>query len=753
MLDSERENVNRAKNGRSTATLAAGRKLIGAIRLDLKVFGQQVRERFTVRAEKRASTQRKPRSRKLGIAALQFFAVLVGLGIAALSIGFAWALRDVPQLAKPIAATEQPSILLKTANDEPLGRVGPFRSQGVSPDDLKSPAVAAIINTEDRRFYNHWGVDPVGILRALRRNMAAGTVIEGGSTITQQLVKVRLLGQATSLVEKLREALVAIWLDAQLTKDEILMHYLDSIYMGQGAYGVAAGARLYFDKDLHELTIAEAAVLAGLTKCPSHCNPLHDPRRAHEEMEHVIDGMLQTGLINAGAAKNAKARLVTLRPSIQAARAGSWFADWVARDIADMTGPFAGQLRAQTTLDPQLQKLAEQVVKRTLAEWGAERDVTQAALVAMRPDGGVVAMVGGRDYKASPFNRAVDAKRQPGSAFKMFVYLTALKSGFEPEQTIDASSLTIEEWEPENYDGRRFGRISLAEAFSRSINTAAVRLAQDVGLKKVIATARELGIEQPLQPYPSLALGTAEVSLLELTGAFAAVRSGRHVKPWGVASIGDGKTRFEPIRQTARQLRSLAQYREPMIDLLRRVVQHGTGRAAALDGFAAGKTGTSQNYRDAWFIGFDERLVVGIWLGNDDGNPTDRVTGGSLPARAWREFMIEARNIIGADEPWPSVATPETDANCDYQACAEHYRSFRASDCTYQPYGGGPRRLCEKGPLLQISPMAEASGAGSSLLGRRECNYDACADTYASFDSADCTYQPYGGGPRRVCEK
>jgi penicillin-binding protein 1A len=401
--------------------------------------------------------------------------------------------------------------------------------------------------------------------------------------------------------------------------------------------------------------------------------------------------------------------------------------------------------------------------------------------VAMRPDGAVVAMVGGRDYDASSFNRAVDAQRQPGSAFKLFVYLAALRKGLSINDTIDASPIDIKGWKPNNFDDRHFGRVTLADAFAESINTAAARLGQQVGLDNVIAAARDLGLSGTLPAVPSLALGSADVSLLDLTAAYAAVKAGKApIKPWGIAGFGvETNPRLQSMGPPIAQTQSLQPYQKPLLELLQDVVRRGTGRAAALDGFAAGKTGTSEDFRDAWFIGFNDALVVGVWVGNDDNSPTEHVTGGSLPAAIWKRFMTDATPIVtqsaspvAAAAPQtgtpPTAAGPTTPAtpdqpspnqpppnqSCDVQACARAYSSFRASDCTYKPFHLSSRRLCEKSSAQTTAstPPAPRSTDQASVAGG-QCNADACAGKYSSFDAASCTYQPYDGGPRRRCEK
>jgi membrane peptidoglycan carboxypeptidase len=410
-----------------------------------------------------------------------------------------------------------------------------------------------------------------------------------------------------------------------------------------------------------------------------------------------------------------------------------------------------------------LQGLAQKAINDILASQGQRVRASQAALVAMRPDGAIVAMVGGRDYRQSQFNRAVQANRHPGSAFKLFVYFAALRNGYSLNDVIDAGPVQFKDWngwEPENFGGRRYGRVTLTEAFAASINTAAVRLAMDVGLEEVIAAARDLGIDSKLTAAPSIALGAVELSLLEMTAAFASVRAGRtRIKPWGIAALApDHETRMRAIGPAVSDTsESLRQYQQPLLELLRLVVQRGTGRTAALEGFAAGKTGTSQNHRDAWFIGFNDSLVVGVWVGNDDNSPMEKVVGGTLPAMIWKRFMTEATSLghrprvvtlpdrraatslaAAPDGPLVQAPLPLTEANgwaqaqCNVDACARKYNSFNASDCTYQPYGRGARRLCEIGEPDQAEAERtrgrhreklyeeELETVGSGSLGREQ---------------------------------
>jgi membrane peptidoglycan carboxypeptidase len=377
-------------------------------------------------------------------------------------------------------------------------------------------------------------------------------------------------------------------------------------------------------------------------------------------------------------------------------------------------------MRVRTTLQPALQQEAQKIINEALDHQGATRGVSQAALVAMRPDGAVVAMVGGRDYAESQFNRAVSAHRQPGSAFKLFVFYAALRSGFSVNDLIDASPIEIGTWRPENYGGQHYGRMTLSDAFARSVNSAAIHLAMEVGLENVVTAARHLGLNAPLAKVPSMALGSNEVTLLNLTGAFGSVKARRKLEPWGITALGaegSGQRALGAPLEPSEHLRAL----EELGGLLKGVVEKGTGRAAALDdGSAAGKTGTSQDYRDAWFIGFNKSLIVGVWVGNDDRSPMKAVTGGSIPAEIWKRFIVAATAKLDRDPEPPVVNHSEPSAStgaqpsCDRDACAAAYASFRTSDCTYQSYGGS-RKLCTKGGGQQKSaPSAAQSRVAST---------------------------------------
>src|SRR5262245_15872020 len=492
---------------------------------------------------------------------------------------------------------------------------------------------------------------------------------------------------------------------------------------------MSAAARIYFDKSLPELALAETALLAGLIQAPSRYDPGRNLAAAHRRAAAVLHAMVKTGVIDRNSAEQAKAQPATFKGSLTTTLAHSWFADWIANhEFPKLAGSRDRVMHIRTTFRPELQELADRIITEVLKREGPTRGVTQGALVAMRPDGAVVAMVGGRDYDESQFNRAVDAKRQPGSAFKLFVYFAALQNGYWPDGIIDAAPIKVGQWEPENYNGRQYDRITLSRAFAHSVNTAAVRLAMTVGLNEVIAAARTLGLDAPLSEVPSMALGANEVNLLDLTGCFAAVRAGRpKLEPWGITAFGAEGHGLRAVGPPA-SLGQVLPHQQELTTLLRAVVNHGTGRAAALDDDdVAGKTGTSQDYRDAWFVGFNKALVVGVWVGNDDRSPMKGVTGGSLPTEIWKRFVVAAKPFV---DPLGEPATVEAPINpvptkqpqCDQAACGAAYQSFRSSDCTYQPYSGS-RRLCEKGnSQIAASPDSSNSSRDTKPADRKSRN-------------------------------
>ena len=552
-----------------------------------------------------------------------------------------WLIVTAP-LSRALEPLDDPALLLLTQEGRPIARRGAIKEAPVEIAKLDPLTPAAFVAIEDRRFYRHWGIDPRAIGRAMVANARAGGVKQGGSTITQQLAKTSFLSSDRSFKRKAQEVIIAFWLEGWLTKDEILARYLSSVYFGDGVYGLRAAAKHYFDREPEKLTLAQSAMLAAIVQAPSRLTPTRNLPQAQKRSRLVLSTMGDVGAITAARARTTK----LARPVARSSKVptGTYFADWVAPVAQKAFEADFGEVKVTTTLDADLQRLAVRAVSR------ANIGDAQAALVAMRPDGRVVAMIGGRSYKESSFNRVTQARRQPGSAFKLFVYLAALRAGWTPDSIIEDRPITINGWSPANSDGVYRGAITLREAFARSSNAATVRLSESVGRPNVLRAARELGISTPLPNSPSVALGTAGVSLLELTSAYAAIASGRYpVVPRGIEAR-DGERGISVLFGRGG---TLAEQRDwsPMLDLLWEAANKGTGRRAALAVPTFGKTGTTQANRDALFVGFAGDLVVGVWVGRDDNKSLGKITGGTAPAQIWRSFMVPALAIDGHAGP------------------------------------------------------------------------------------------------------
>ena len=567
--------------------------------------------------------------------------------IAALAY-FSYTLPDVDRVAE---SGRRPGIFLNDVDGNPVLAKGDLYGNPVDAARLPPYVPRAVIAIEDRRFYEHGGIDPIGLARALWVNIVEGGVRQGGSTITQQLAKNVFLTPERSIERKIREALLAFWLEWRYDKNHIISLYLNRAYFGSGAYGIDAAARRFFSKPAEEVDLWEAAVLAGLLKAPSRLSPVANPGGAGERARLVLKAMAESGFISAEQAQAAAGSALRTRT---APDGRGYFADWVLAQVHRRMGLVDRDLRIATTFDPGLQWLAAETVAAALA---GKTNPSQAALVAMAPDGAVRAMVGGRDYGESQFNRATQALRQPGSAFKLFVYLAALERGLEPDDIVTDARVNVGGWAPKNFDGRFRGSVTMREAFAQSLNAAAVRLADRAGRARVADAARRLGIASDLAPDLTIALGSSGVRLVELTGAYAAfANGGRGVIPYGVREIAGVFQRAGTGAGEAVAPGVVAS----MNDLLTAAVKQGTGKAARLsDRPAAGKTGTSQSFRDAFFVGFTGNLVAGVWVGNDDGASMDEVTGGGLPARIWHDFMAAAHE--GAPvRPLPGIGTRKT---------------------------------------------------------------------------------------------
>ena len=575
----------------------------------------------------------------------------LGLAIGALIFYYALDLPDTDDLWK---TGSQPELSIYARDDGLVARRGRRGGRPMRFDDFPPHLVEAVIAIEDRRFFSHFGLDPRGLLRALAVNMRQGRLAQGGSTLTQQLAKNVFLTPERSFKRKVQELLLAFWLEAHFSKQDILALYLNRVYFGSGAYGVQAAAETYFSRPVQNLTRVEAAMLAGLLKAPSRYAPTRDPAAAARRARIVIAAMQDAGFINAElAAEMAGQDIIITNRSTDGAH---YAIDWTLDQLPDFVGRPRADLDVMTTLDRPMQLAAERAINRVLAAQGEARQAGQAAMVVMTPDGAIRAMVGGRAYGKSQFNRAVQARRQPGSAFKPVVYLAALENGLAAGDVFDDAPLSINGWSPKNYDGRYRGAVTAGEAMAHSLNTVAVQISEQTGRDKVIDMARRLGLSGRLRAHPSLALGTFEVSLLQLTAAYAHfANGGQQVVPHIIQAVisASGQSLYDRLAPVALPVVD-GRHIGVLNNMLRAVMTIGTGRAARLDGIAlAGKTGTSQNWRDAWFIGYSGALVVGVWVGNDDGAAMARVSGGGLPAEIFAAFMAEQKELAA------SVALPE----------------------------------------------------------------------------------------------
>ncbi|WP_288936335.1 transglycosylase domain-containing protein [uncultured Sphingomonas sp.] len=568
--------------------------------------------------------------------------IVRGLGalIVLFVIAVGWLAFTAP-LSKSLQPPTPPSITLTADDGTPIARRGAIIGAPVDAAKLPKHVTQAFLAIEDRRFYSHWGIDPRGILRAFVHNVGSGGVREGGSTITQQLAKNAFLDSDRTAARKIREVMIAFWLEAWLSKDQILSRYLSNVYFGDNVYGLTAAAKHYFGRTPDNLNVGQAAMLAGLVKAPSRLAPTSNLAGARKREMVVVAAMADAGfLTKAEAADVQPQRVLASRPT--QLPSGTYFADWVLPEARDQAGEVKSEATVKTTLDRRLQATAERVIRQ------AGLRQAQAAIVAMRTDGRVVAMVGGKDYTKSPFNRATQAMRQPGSTFKLFVYLAAMRAGMTPDSTMDDSRVEIAGWKPKNDDNRYLGPITLRRAFARSSNVVAARLTQQVGVRNVIKAARDFGISTPIANEATIGLGTSEVTLLELTAAYAGIANGHYpVQPRGLQEVAN-KGWYQSLTGGQKALDD--ETRAKMLELLGSSLR-GTGREAALTVPAYGKTGTSQNSRDAWFIGFAGDLVVGVWVGNDDSSPNPGLHGGGIPAQIWRNFMVSALNIAPVEKP------------------------------------------------------------------------------------------------------
>lgn len=594
------------------------------------------------------------RKNKFWIRLIRLFFVLFIWGSFVAGLSVLWFAYDLPDIKALEMSTRNPGITILDRSDHVIASYGDLHSNAVSLNELPPHVIQALLATEDRRFYHHFGIDVVGILRALFKNYQEGAIVQGGSTITQQLAKNFLLSekmytpQDRSLRRKAQEALLALWLESTFSKDQILTIYLNRVYLGAGTYGIEAASRQYFNKSARDLSLYEAAVIAGLLKAPSKYAPNAHPKQAHERAKVVLANMVKEGMISEIEEKIQELSPQSLEKAEHKKSQARYFTDWIMENLKDFVGNQNQDMVIKTTLDFSLQVKAETSMRHFIDQHRLEHNLSQAALVAMTPDGGVRALVGGYDYYKSQFNRATQAKRQSGSAFKLFVFISALEKGYRPETNISDEYIQIGSWRPRNDTWKIRGEVTLEEAFAYSINTSTVRLIKDLGVAPVAEVAKKLGLLCPLPDNLTIALGSGETTLLELTTAYATIANhGFAVWPYGILSIhkpnGDiiyNREPLSPIRLLGKEIvREITQ-------MMRAVMEYGSGKKARLDRPCAGKTGTTQDFKDAWFVGFTTDLIAGVWMGNDDGASMKKVRGGLLPALIWHQFMEEAHSNV-----------------------------------------------------------------------------------------------------------
>jgi len=609
--------------------------------------------------KRKKSRKKKPsRAERTILGQIVYWGAVTGVWlILAVGAVIAWVGMHLPPLASLEIPRRPPTIHIVAVDGRPLATRGDMGGAAVPLKELPAHVPKAFLAIEDRRFYSHYGVDPIGLLRASVANVLRRGVAQGGSTITQQLAKNLFLTQERTLGRKLQEVVLAVWIERKFSKDQILELYLNRVYFGAGAYGVEAAAQRYFGKSARRMTLAEAAMLAGIVKSPSRLAPTHNFAGAEARSQVVLKAMAE-----AKFAKDNDLKVALMQPPhiVKQSAAGgvNYAADYVMDAINELVGRIEEDVIVETTIDGTMQAAAEKALVEELTQKGVKYDVEQGALVSMTPDGAVRALIGGVNYAESQFNRAISAKRQPGSAFKPFVFLTALERGLTPDTIRDDKPISVKGWRPENYTREYFGPVTLTQALANSLNTVSVRLTLEFGPTAVTRTAYRLGISSKLEPNASIALGTSEVSPLELVTAYVPFANGGFaVAPHVVERVrtADGKVLY------TREDNNLGRVIEPeyvamMNRMMRETLISGTARRADLPGWqAAGKTGTSQDFRDAWFIGYTGYLVTGVWLGNDDSSPTKKATGSGLPVNIWTNFMKAAHQGV------PVAALPESE--------------------------------------------------------------------------------------------
>lgn len=572
---------------------------------------------------------------------------VVGLWCAiALTLLLFWYASELPNITKSMVFERRPTVIIKASNGDIVDRYGDIKGEIVKVEDLPPHVVNAVLAIEDRRFYNHFGMDLKGIARAFVVNITKGRFAQGGSTLTQQLAKNLFLSRDRTIKRKIQELMLAFQLESELTKDEILSAYLNRVYLGAGAYGVDAAARVYFNKSAKELNLKESATIAGLLKAPSRYSPSSNPQRAAERTAVVLNAMKEAGYITTTEVDSFKGMPPVPRRKPSSGDSVRYFTDYVVGQLDDLIGTIDDDIIVETTLNKDIQNQLEESITKNSLRYGTDYEVEQGAGIIIRLDGQISALMGGKDYGTSEFNRVTDSLRPPGSSFKPIVYLAAIENGWNLNSLIIDKKITRGRYRPANYGHKYYGEVTLFEALTLSLNTVAVNLMRDVRPDTVIGLARRLGVTSNLEPDLSLALGSSGVPMIEMATAYAILgRGGLAVEPYAIKQITNKEGDVLYKREAPSKNRQVVASNDitQITAMMQSVIQNGTGKAASIPYPAAGKTGTSQDFRDAWFIGFTNKYAGAVWFGNDDNSPTKRLTGGAAPARVWREVMMMAQ--------------------------------------------------------------------------------------------------------------
>jgi penicillin-binding protein 1A len=600
---------------------------------------------------KKTQTRKTPNKTKLKSSKnslWSFFLILSLWGLLVGGVLVAWYGYDLPNVERLSKATRMPSVTFYADDGVKIASVGEYYDKGVYAEKLPKRVVYAFLATEDRRFFDHFGVDVFGIIRALARNFRSSGVVQGGSTITQQLAKNFLLteGRFTyrdrSLRRKIQEVMLSLWLEAKFSKNQILTMYLNRVYFGAGAYGITAASKTYFGVQPYQLTVKQAALLAGLLKAPSKYSPFSNPDKSQQRTNVVLGAMLGAGFLRERHYQAALTAPIHLRELPEGSLFARYFIDHAMEEVANLQGPILKDLIVYTTLDRSLQKKVEIETKKILEEKGDAFNISQAAVVVMTPGGKVQALVGGSSYLRTQFNRATQAQRQTGSVFKLAVFCAALEKGLSIDRPVLDTAVKLGKWSPKNYGWKSRGQVSVRDAFAYSINTSTVRVAKYAGLPRIYEVATRLGVTADNPKDLTYALGTAETTLLQMTGAFAVfANDGRNTKPYLIKKIESRNGQLIYYRPAQSPI-SVVPYNvaRDMKVLLKAVMDYGTGRKISLKGQECyGKSGTSQDYKDAWFIGFTGDRVCGVWMGNDDNASMKKVTGAKVPGHLWKAIM------------------------------------------------------------------------------------------------------------------